>query len=547
MKLTIANRIGAAFIGLSVVLLVSTGAGYYVANTLSDGLDFVTGTAWDAADGAMEGTIALQEQVIQVKRLIDETEPSHIKMAQQRLEDSVELEEEALTRMVNTGLFSEELLKELSSVREEFDKGRDQTLLAISHYRGLGDSASVEDRRLLHKQGEKFEDTVDRLLEFLAKMEEVGDSKVENFAKGLEGVKGMAFSVLVVTIIIGLVIAVITYMMTVSSVVKPLKQVAHRFNDIAHGEGDLTIALPENGNDEISELSRGFNMFVRKIRETIQEVTDAVHQVEGSAEKLVKVNTSSSDTVDRQQLETEQVATAMNEMVATVQEVARNVTEAANAAEKANTESAQGKQIVDEAVSQITQLAEDVKKASIAMERVDEHSQNVGTVLEVIRDIADQTNLLALNAAIEAARAGEQGRGFAVVADEVRTLAGRTQDSTVEIQKIIEGLHDGTREAVDVMRNGQTAAHKTVEKANSAGEALQSITQSIVQITEITTQVASAAEQQNSVAEEINSSIHNITDLSRKSGEFVHQSSDAADDLAALAHRLEGAVKQFKI
>ena len=78
---------------------------------------------------------------------------------------------------------------------------------------------------------------------------------------------------------------------------------------------------------------------------------------------------------------------------------------------------------------------------------------------ENILGIAEQTNLLALNAAIEAARAGDQGRGFAVVADEVRALAKRTQESTAEINRLLEQLHHQTAQVSTKMDSCLTGSH----------------------------------------------------------------------------------------
>lgn len=544
--MNIAGRIGGAFAGISLMLLACGGAGYYAAGVMSDGLDFVTNQAWDAADGSMEGTIALQDQVIQIKRLIDEDEASHIKLAKKRLADSIDLEEESLSRMVGSGLFDADILRRLDAMRAKFSASRETTLKAIDTYKGNAQQGDVAEEKL-HKSAEDFETVVDELLVFLAEMEEVGDSKVENYAAELDGLKSGAFAALFGTLIAGLVIAALAFIMVTATVIKPLKKIASQFMDIAEGDGNLTVRLPETGNDEITDVARGFNKFVGKTRDTIANVKSVSSEVAGSVERLSKVSYENTDVITRQQSETEQVATAMNEMVATVQEVARNVSDAATAAVHANQETEAGQQVVNGTISQISRLADEVQSAAAVLQRVEQDSQKVGTVLAVIKDIADQTNLLALNAAIEAARAGEQGRGFAVVADEVRTLAGRTQQSTEEIQQMIESLQAGTQEAVDVMERGQGMTESTVEQARQAGDSLQSIADAVATISNMTTQVASAAEEQNSVAEEININISNINDMSNKTAEVSEQTSSTAVDLDRLAQQLQGAVSRFRV
>ena len=541
MRMTISTKMGGAILGLGAMLLVCGGAGFYAQSQLSAGLDYVTTTAWDAADGAMEGTIGLQGQIITLNAMAAAENQTTVNELKKRLEEDIALEEEALERMIGSGLFNEQLQGELSQMRTDFADVRSKMLSAIDKYHRSGSESG------LMRASESLALTSDSLLEFLEEMEELGDSKVENYASELETVKSVSSGFLVGTVVVGVVLALLAFLMVVSSVIKPIKQIAARFTEIAEGEGDLTVSLPENGNDEITAVSHGFNMFVSKTRRTIQQVIEASSQISDSVSELNNINVRSSEVIDRQQKETDQVATAINEMVVTVQEVARNVTDAANAAKQANDESLSGQDIVATAIKKIDRLANEVQQAAQVLHRVEEDSQKVGTVLDVIKDIAEQTNLLALNAAIEAARAGEQGRGFAVVADEVRTLAGRTQQSTEEIQKMIESLQSGTREAVDVMERGQDMTGETVEQANKAGEALQTIADAVATITNMTAQVASAAEEQNSVADEINSSIVNISNHARETGEAAQQSDSAANQLSDLSTKLHSAVSQFKV
>jgi methyl-accepting chemotaxis protein len=359
----------------------------------------------------------------------------------------------------------------------------------------------------------------------------------------VSGSQALVSTLFVVGLLIGLGCAVLI----ANVVVKPLKIAVHAMNDIAEGEGDLTRRLDADGNDEIAHLGQAFNKFASKVHDVVSEVMNSVSQLSSAATELSMVTNQTSDGVARQQMETEQVATAMNEMTSTVQEVANHAEQAAEAANDANTASQNGNQIVNDGIQSISSLATEITNASEVIGRLETDSENIGTVLDVIRGIAEQTNLLALNAAIEAARAGEQGRGFAVVADEVRTLASRTQESTQEIQSMIEKLQSGAHDAVEVMNASQSRATETVDHANEAGNALNSIAGSVERINDMNLQIASAAEEQSSVAEEINQNVVKIADIAQETSGSMQQIATSSEDLARLSTRLDQLVGSFKV
>jgi len=356
-----------------------------------------------------------------------------------------------------------------------------------------------------------------------------------------------ARNLVVVLFVVGLLVGLGCAFLISNVVVKPLKAAVHAMNDIAEGDGDLTHRLSANGKDEIAHLGQAFNKFATKVHGVVSEVMNSTSQLSSAASELSAITSQTSEGVVQQQMETEQVATAMNEMTSTVQEVANHAEQAASAANDANQESQSGNAIVKEGISSIDSLAKEISNASEVVARLEKDSENIGTVLDVIRGIAEQTNLLALNAAIEAARAGEQGRGFAVVADEVRTLASRTQESTQEIQTMIERLQHGAHDAVNVMTASQSRTGETVEHANEAGNALNSISSSVARINDMNLQIASAAEEQSAVAEEINQNIVRITDIASDASGSMQQIANASDELANLSGHLDQLVGSFKV
>jgi len=334
---------------------------------------------------------------------------------------------------------------------------------------------------------------------------------------------------------------------SVRGIRRAFAQIGESLEEIASGDGDLTRRLPEDGRDELSELGRVFNRFLSKLQTMLGQVVATGGQLKEATGKLTELSVATKYSMNQQESKIEQVATAMNEMTATVQEVARHAGEASTSAQAADEEANQGRVTVNEVVRVINALAEEVERTSDTIRTLEEDTVQIGGVLDVIRGIAEQTNLLALNAAIEAARAGEQGRGFAVVADEVRTLASRTQDSTEEIQNMIERLQEGARQAVAAMSRGQEKTAEAVDTVRSADTALQAITTAVATIAQMNTQIATAADEQSSVAEDINENITGISTLAIDAAQSAEHTAASSQELASVAGELDRAISVFRI
>lgn len=331
----------------------------------------------------------------------------------------------------------------------------------------------------------------------------------------------------------------------ISGILRGINKAVFLANKVA--EGDLTHDIPFTRTDEIGQLLTALVNMQNNLRSLLSRLNDSSSMLAASSEELAVVTQDTNQALALQTSEIQLVATAMNEMTATVQEVANNATNTSSSSNEATQVSSSGTNMVQDTVNSIESLANDVENAANVIHKLESDSENIGAVLDVIKGIAEQTNLLALNAAIEAARAGEQGRGFAVVADEVRTLASRTQESTTEIEEIIDTLQQGTKSAVEVMESGQSRAKECVEKAVKAGAALEKISSTVSVISDMNTQIATAAEEQTSVADEINRNITNISEATDRTNRGSTETSAASEELARMATDLQGLVNQFKV
>lgn len=355
------------------------------------------------------------------------------------------------------------------------------------------------------------------------------------------------FTTVMITTAIGLILCVLFVIIVPTLVSRSLNQIIDRMNHIADGDGDLTVRLPEENRDEFGRMGAAFNRFMVKLESLVKDVAQASLQIGAAVEEVAQVAAHTNQSIQKQQTETDQISTAVHELSMTSQEVARNAAEAAKATRDADVQATEGQEYVEQTVRGIYELAEKVEAANVMMEQLGSDSENIGKVLDVIHGIAEQTNLLALNAAIEAARAGEHGRGFAVVADEVRTLAHRTQESTHDIQNMIERLQNGAREAVSAMDLGRKLAQDSTGQSQKTQDALAAVTGAIASIADMNAQIASAAEEESAVAEEVNVNVSTVSTIAMENAEGAQQTERSSEEMARLAADLQTLIGRFKV
>ncbi len=491
---------------------------------------------WFAATATTEAKLGLFSQLYYYQRFISSVSKEQIEELMLNSRNDLDIYIEDLSSM---------------EIAEKKPKGSSETY-AASLISMLGQHAILYDQAkasFLNLQQKRlfYTSKASALLEQTVVIENISDQIINREIDEIQQVKQSAFLSILITVLVGIVLVVVAYWVALRIVVSPVRNVAEKLDDISQGDGDLTQTLTIKGNDEITDLSRGFNNFTQQIRSLIVELVEATSKLGNTSSDLANQSTETQNQMTAQQSVTDAVSNAMDEMSSKVESVSLAAEEAEQSMKVMDETLEQSQHVISSTLNSINEFAADINSATSVIEDLNRDSQQIGSVLDVIQGVAEQTNLLALNAAIEAARAGEQGRGFAVVADEVRTLASRTQDSTTEIKEIIERLQSGSSKAALVMGKSQEHAQDTVSKTGSASESLSSITSNIQSMGQIIKNISSAASSQNQQAQSMNQDLSNIRRITAETTTSNQNMSEITVELNQLASQLKSLVGHFKI
>lgn len=335
--------------------------------------------------------------------------------------------------------------------------------------------------------------------------------------------------------------------LTSKSILKPLGGEPNEMQRISEtiADGDLMISFVEHNNH--SSVYGAMQRMTAHLRNIISEIIHDSNNLTNVAMETSALSLQSSTSLQDQKLNIEQVATAVEEMAVSINEVSQNAANAAQSAQSASSSSGQVNINIRKAIGDLDHLGNEIHRANHVIQDLENDTNEIGTVLEVIRGIAEQTNLLALNAAIEAARAGEQGRGFAVVADEVRTLASKTQESTKNIEVMIDKLQKASNDAVKVMVDSQNVCQQTIENTQGVAEVISSMNGEITSITQMTELIATAVEEQSSVSTEISKNVTAISDVAYENSASAEQVSASSKDISNIADALNQLTLRFTV
>ena len=373
----------------------------------------------------------------------------------------------------------------------------------------------------------------------------LADKKASHVESQVNSAIATGNTFVIVVVIISIAVAAFIGYVTVRAITRPL----YRVNELltVASSGDLTHRLDDSAQDEFGLLARNCNTLIGNLKELITAINVRAEQLAAASEQTSAVTAQTTHSIQDQKSQIGQVATATTEMHSTSQLVVQNAEDTLSQIRHADAEAENVRQISLENKNTIEILSRDVQEAADVINKLHQDSASIGGILDVIRGVADQTNLLALNAAIEAARAGEQGRGFAVVADEVRTLASRTQESTQEINAMIEVLQAGAEKAVAVMNQGKEQTAACVAQTEKATQALDIISDAVHKAHDVSSQIEQSAREQNTVSQEISEKLETIVGIAEETTAGAQQTSESSQEVARLAEELQQSIRQFKV
>lgn len=493
---------------------------------------------WQAADGGMESNIGLLWKLYYTQRLLDgQDDATQIKA----IEQAIGFQKQANSEMFSTGRFT------ISAGEEWKNASYEEVFSQLNSQHEQAMMAVIESYRNYRQIYQEYTVTSLALLDFIAELEELADSKVEQQAVLILDGQAWAISSFKVLIIIALLVLLLLGWILVNQILSPIQRLQERVTDISEGNGDLTLRVNITTQDEFGELGKSFDKFIEKIQNFIADITQSTNLAKTAAVDLSATFKVTAEAVNKQTFEVNTISNATTAMTAISSQVISGAREISQSVLNIDKNAQSTLSNVRQAAQSVNELVAEVTQGTETINSLKNHVTSIEPVLADINGIAEQTNLLALNAAIEAARAGEQGRGFAVVADEVRSLATRTQGSTNTIQQSITQLRSSADESVRVINNSMLKGTQTTEITSQAEESLHQVAIEISRLTQMNQQTSDAITHQEQSVTSIASSLSHLQALCQSAQEKIQQSEHTISALKLKQEDLALKMSKFKI
>lgn len=493
---------------------------------------------WQAADGGMESNIGLLWKLYYTQRLLDgQDDATQIKA----IEQAIEFQKQANSEMFSTGRFT------ISAGEEWKNASYEEVFSQLNSQHEQAMMAVIESYRNYRQIYQEYTVTSLALLDFIAELEELADSKVEQQAVLILDGQAWAISSFKVLIIIALLVLLLLGWILLNQILSPIQRLQERVTDISEGNGDLTLRVNITTQDEFGELGKSFDKFIEKIQNLIADITQSTNLAKTAAVDLSATFKVTAEAVNKQTFEVNTISNATTAMTAISSQVISGAREISQSVLNIDKNAQSTLSNVRQAAQSVNELVAEVTQGTETINSLKNHVTSIEPVLADINGIAEQTNLLALNAAIEAARAGEQGRGFAVVADEVRSLATRTQGSTNTIQQSITQLRSSADESVRVINNSMLKGTQTTEITSQAEESLHQVAIEISRLTQMNQQTSDAITHQEQSVTSIASSLSHLQALCQSAQEKIQQSEHTISALKLKQEDLALKMSKFKI
>lgn len=493
---------------------------------------------WQAADGGMESNIGMLWKMYHTQRLLDGQDDQTQMKA---IEQAIAFQRQANQEMFSTGRFDVSAGAEWNnaSYADVF------TQLNSQHEKAM--MAVIDSYRHYRETYAQYTTISQDFLDFISKLEEIADSKVEQQSGVTLHEQAIAITTFEVLTAASIVVLLLLGWILGKQVLSPVERLLERVTDISEGNGDLTLRVNIFTKDEFGELGNAVDKFIEKIQSLVTDITQSINLAKTTVGDLSTTFKMTAEAVNEQTVEVTAISHAATEMTSNsihVANGARDISQSVITIDK-NAQSTLAN--VREAASAVNELVAEVTQGTETINSLKNHVTSIEPVLADINGIAEQTNLLALNAAIEAARAGEQGRGFAVVADEVRSLATRTQGSTNTIQESITQLRSSADESVRMINNSMLKGTQTTEITSLAEESLHQVAVEITKLTEMNKQTSVAITHQEHSVTNISSSVSHLQALCQSAQEKIQQSERTIASLKTKQDDLALKVSKFKI